>query len=208
MQWTVSSPTRFLDFLCSLIDIEGIAMPYAKNYDLGQVKGMLQIAENSANIKAFRAFAASQAKKGKVALLSKAPVAHAAGLHAEQTADALANRVDTGPVSASTFKDFDTLALATLEGLNHANGQAALALLDGGAIDATFRAPLAGGMYYASRSTRIGPKKSGVSTQDPFMIATEVFIKVVAYVGGNLWIQTSYPSVLNARPAPTLAALP
>jgi hypothetical protein len=169
---------------------------------------MLQIAENSANVTAFRVYAAKQAKKGKVALLSKAPVAHAAGLHAGQTAGDLGSRVDDGPAVSSAFKDFDTLALATTEGLNHANGQAALTLLDGGAIEATFRAPLAGGMYYASRATRIGAKYSGNATHEPFMIATEVFIKVVRYIGGNLWIQTSYPSILNARPAPNLAALP
>lgn len=182
-------------------------MPYAKIYEISDVKGMLQIAENSANVTAFRAFSAKLALKKKVALLANAPVAHAVGLHSGQTSGALGNRVDTGPVSASTFKDFDMLAQATLEGLNHASGQAALALLDGGAIDATFRAPLAGG-YYASRSTRVGVKKSGVSTDEPFMIASEVFVKIVRYIGGNLWIQTSYPSVLNARPAPSLAALP
>jgi hypothetical protein len=183
-------------------------MPYARNYELGEVKGMLQIAENSANVTAFRAYAAKLAKKGKVAVLAKAPVAHAVGLHAEQTAGALAARVDTGPAAASTFKDFEILALATQAGLNHANGQAALALLDAGNIEATFRAPLVGGLYFASRTSRVGAKKSGVATQEPFMVASEVFIKIVRYIGGNLWIQTSYPSTLNARPAPSLAALP
>jgi hypothetical protein len=183
-------------------------MAYARIYDVAEVKGMLMIAEGSANITAFRVFAANQAKKKKKAVFSKAPAAHAGTLHAAQTADDLSGRVDTGPMTASTFKDFDTMVLATTEGLNHANGQAALALLDGGAIDATFNAPLAANQYYGSRSTRVGAKGSGVATNEPFMVATQIFVKVVRFVGGKLWIQTSYPSQLNARAAPTLAALP
>jgi hypothetical protein len=183
-------------------------MPYAKQYDVATVKGMLMIAEGSANITSFKVFAAKQAAKKKKADFAKAPVAHAGTLHASQTADDLSTRVDTGPQTASTFKDFDTMVLATVEGLNHANGQAALALLDGGATDATFNAPLAANQYYGSRSTRVGAKGSGVATNEPFMVATQIFVKVVRFVGGNLWIQTSYPSQLNARAAPTLAALP
>jgi len=183
-------------------------MAYARIYDVAEVKGMLMIAEGSANITSFKVFAANQAKKKKKAVFSKAPVAHAGSLHSGQTADDLSTRVDTGPATASTFKDFDTMVLATTEGLNHANGQAALALLDGGAIDATFTAPLAANQYFGSRSTRIGAKGSGAAQNDPFMVATQIFVKVVRYVGGNLWIQTSYPSQLNARGAPSLAALP
>jgi len=182
-------------------------MPYARHYDAAEVKGMLMIAEGSANITSFRVFAAKQAKKGKKASFGKAPVAHAGSLHAGQTASDLSTRVDTGPQIASTFKDFETMVLATTEGLNHANGQAALATLDGGAIEATFNAPLAGNQYYGSRSSRVGAKGSGVATNEPFMIATEIFVKAVRFVGGNLWIQTSYPSQLNARAAPDLAAL-
>jgi hypothetical protein len=183
-------------------------MPYARQYEVSEVKGMLMIAEGSANVTAFRVFAAKMALKGKKASLAKAPVAHAGTLHAAQTADDLSTRVDTGPPVASTFKDFDTMVLATTEGLNHANGQAALALLDAGQIDATFNAPLGGNQYYGSRSSRVGAKGSGVSNDEPFMIASEVFIKVVRFIGGKLWIQTSYPSQLNARPAANLAALP
>lgn len=183
-------------------------MAYARNYEVSEVKGMLMIAEGSANITSFKVFAAAQAKKKKKAVLAKAPVAHAGTLHASQTADDLSTRVDAGPQTASTFKDFDTMVLATTEGLNHANGQAALALLDGGAIDATFTAPLAANQYFGSRSTRVGAKGSGVATNEPFMVASQIFIKVVRFVGGNLWIQTSYPSQLNARAAPSLAALP
>jgi hypothetical protein len=183
-------------------------MPYARQYDLGEVKGMLQIAENSANVIAFRNHAAKLAKKGKVAKLANAPLAHAVGLHSEQSRGALGHRVDGGPRSASTFKDFDTLARATLEGLNHPDGQAALARLDAGDIDAFFTAPLGGNLYFASRATRVGAKGSGTATHDPFMIATEVSIKIVRYVGGNLWLQTSFPSQLNARPAPSLADVP
>jgi hypothetical protein len=183
-------------------------MPYARQYDVAEVKGMLMIAEGSANITSFRVFAVKQAAKGKKAAFSKAPVAHSGGLHASQTADDLSTRVDTGPQTASTFKDFDTMVLATVEALNHANGQAALALLDGGAIDATFTAPLAGNLYYGSRSTRVGKKKSGVVNNEPFLIASEAFVKIVRFVGGKLWIQTSYPSQMNARAVPTVAALP
>jgi hypothetical protein len=183
-------------------------MPYAKIYDVATVKGMLMIAEGSANVTSFRVFAKKQAAKGKVASFAKAPVAHSGSLHAAQTADDLSSRVDSGPQVASTFKDFDTMVRATVEGLNHANGQAALALLDGGQIDATFTAPLGGNLYYGSRSTRIGAKKSGVANNEPFMVASQIFVKVVRHIGGNLWIQTSYPSQLNARAAPTLASLP
>jgi hypothetical protein len=184
-------------------------MAYARQYDVSEVKGMLMIAEGSANITAFRVFEANMAKKKKKkkVTFAGAPVAHAGTLHASQTADDLSTRVDTGPVTASTFKDFDTMVLATREALNHPNGQAALALLDGGNIDATFRAPLAG-QYFGSRSTRIGAQGSGQSNNEPFMLATECFVKVVRFVGGKLWIQTSYPSQMNARAAPTLAALP
>lgn len=183
-------------------------MAYAKHYEVSEVKGMLMIAEGSANITSFRVFEAKLAKKKKKADFSKAPVAHAGTLHASQTADDLSTRVDTGPQTASTFKDFDTMVLATTEGLNHANGQAALALLDGGQIDVTFNAPLAGNQYYGSRSTRVGAKGSGVATNEPFMVASQIFIKAVRFVGGKLWIQTSYPSQLNARAAPSLVNLP
>ncbi len=182
-------------------------MAYARQYDVAEVKGMLMIAEGSANITAFRVFAATAAKKGKKAVFANAPVAHAGTLHAAQTASDLSTRVDSGPQTASTFKDFDTMVLATTEGLNHPNGQAALALLDAGQIDATFRAPLAGNMYYGSRSTRIGKKWSGRATDEPFLVASEIFVKVVRFIGGKLWIQTSYPSQLNARPAASLAEL-
>ncbi|MBI5016137.1 MAG: hypothetical protein HZB55_11725 [Deltaproteobacteria bacterium] len=182
-------------------------MAYARQYDVGEVKGMLMIAEGSANVTSFRVFSARQAVRGKVAHIANAPVAHSGSLHSGQTANALSTRVDTGPQTASTFKDFDTLVLATTEGLNHANGQAALALLDGGALDATFRAPLAGNKYYGSRSSRVGKKGSGVSVNEPFLVASEVFVKVVRFIAGRLWVQTSYPSQLNARPAPDLQSL-
>jgi len=179
-------------------------MPYARQYELSEIKGMLMIAEDSANIKVFQDFK----KKKKNATFAAAPAAHAAGLHSAQTADALATRVDTGPQKASTFKDFDTLALATTAGLNHANGQIALQALDAGNMSATFTAPLAGNLYYGSRSTRVGAKKSGVVNNEPFMVATEIFVKVNQFIAGKLWIQTSYPNQLNARAEPSLAALP
>ena len=183
-------------------------MAYARQYDVSEVKGMLMIAEGSANITSFRVFEAAQKAKGKAASFSKAPAAHAGTLHASQTATALSKRADTGPAQTSTFKDFDTLVLATTEALNHANGQAALALLDGGAIDATFNAPLAANKYFGSRATRMGKKKSGNVVAEPYMVASEVFVKVVCFVAGKLWIQTSYPSKMNERALPSLAQLP
>ena len=159
-------------------------MPYAtKVYDVAAVKGMLMIAEGSANITSFRVFAQKLAKKGKVASFAKAPVAHAGSLHAAQTADDLSSRVDSGPQVASTFKDFDTMVLATVEGLKHPNGKAALQQLDNGATDATFTAPLTGNLYYGSRSTRVGAKGSGAAINEPFMVATEIFVKIVRYIG-------------------------
>jgi Bacterial CdiA-CT RNAse A domain len=179
-------------------------LTYARTYDVAEIKGMMMIAEGSANVTAFRVFAAKQAKKKKKALLSAAPAAHAIAKHVGQSATDLATRVDSGPQVASTFKDFDTMVLATVEGLNHANGQTALGTLDAGALDATFSAPLAGNLYFGSRSTRVGAKNSGTANNEPFMVATEITIKVVRFIGGRLWIQTSFPSQLNARQAPSL----
>ena len=166
-------------------------MPYAKQYDVAEVKGMLMIIEGSRNV-----------------TTGNPNAAHSSSLHASQTQDALGGRALTGPQRCSTYKDFDTMVLATTEALNHANGQAALALLDGGANEATFNAPLAGNTYYGSRATRVGKKNTGTITDEPFMIASQAFVKVCVYIAGRLWIQTSYPSQLNARPAPSLADLP
>src|SRR5690554_4689069 len=160
-------------------------MPYARQYDVAEVKGMLMIAEGSSNVVSNRVYAKKKKKKE-----GRLPIAHSVGSHVAQSAAELSKRVDGGPAVASTFNDFDTLVLATTEALNHANGQVALARLDGGHIDATFLAPLAGNQYYGSRSTRVGAQGSGQSNSDPFMVASEVFVKVVRFVGGRLWIQT------------------
>jgi hypothetical protein len=180
-------------------------MAYARNYDVAEVKGMLMIAENSANITSFKNFQ----KKNPKATLAKAPVAHAGTLHAGKTQADLGGRADTGPASCSSYKDFDTLVLATTEALNSAQGQAALGTLDGGASDATFNAPLTNNLYYASRATRTTKKKgTGSITHEPYMVATQAFVKVCAYIAGKLWIQTSYPSQCNLRADPTIADLP
>ncbi len=183
-------------------------MPYQRAYDVSEIKGMLMIAEDSYNVVANAAFVKKLAAKGK-APKGAPPVAHSVGLHVGQTEADLSARTDTGPPATSSYKDFDTLVRATCEALNHANGQAALGNLDAGQNEDTFNAPLGGNAYFCSRAARQTKKKgTGLINNYPFMVASEAFVKISAYIGGRLWIQTSYPSMCNLRPAPTFADLP
>lgn len=167
-------------------------MAYARAYDLIEVKGLLSIIEGSAN-----------------GVVNNNQPAHSGARHSEQTQADLAarSRGRRGPRDVSTYKDFDTLVAATHEALNSPQGQAALGLLDGGSQREGFRAPLGGG-YFASKTHRDGGRATGTITNEPFVIATEAFVLVLPWIGGKLWIQTSYPSQVNARAVPTLAALP
>jgi hypothetical protein len=176
-------------------------MAYARVYTVDEVKGMLMIIESSQNV-------TITYTKGKFKG-QHPPAAHSGSLHAGKTQADLSNRaVAEAKSKTSSYKDFDTMVLATTEALNSPQGQLALARLDPptSANDATFNAPLAGNKYYASRVSH--NVKSGAVTNEPYMIASEAFVKVCKYIAGKLWIQTSFPSQCNARPTPSLADLP
>lgn len=194
-------------------------MPYQRTYDKAEVKGMLMIAEGSANILAFKAYKVTH----PTAKFANAPGAHAGSLHANALPGDMSNRVAGGGPTHTTgsFKTFEMMVDAVTDALNGAAGQAALGALDGGANEQMFDAPLTAGIYFGSRASRYDIALQGATNkvkkvnvlatpqENPFMCANEIKIKIVRYIAGRLWIQTAYPSRFDMAPVPaTLAALP
>ncbi len=178
-------------------------MPYARLYTLAEIKGMLQIYKNNYAI------------HGVNAAHKFVRATHAAHADVHSGADflALQARVNTPgePRTTGTYWNDSDQANATLEVLNSPAGQLLLATLDNAALPAQQKraaidAPLVGNYKVAEavdRSNapgtaghlaRAAAARVGAGSVQTVRFALRGFVLAVPGVGGQLQIQTSYPS--------------
>ena len=162
-------------------------MPYARQYDLQEIRGMLQIGEGSKNV------------KSPVPVNKRAP-AHAIGLHGGPSQPSLIARVmgKEKKSNASAYRDFDTLVRATHEIINSAAGQTVLAGFDSGATSREMiTAALTNGNYYSAAEVKDNaPNTPRHSHTERGKRATEGSVLVEKFIAGKLWVQTSFPTKL------------
>jgi hypothetical protein len=179
-------------------------MPFARLYSLAEVKGFLAIYRNNHAIHGIGAgHAIVRADHG----------AHA-HIHGGASARDLQARVNTPgqPRTSGTWWNEDDQAKATLELLNSAAGQAQLANLDNAALPITnrraeIRGPVTPGTYRMANATdrssipavgptvpRDNPLRNNAGAVQRVAMATGGFVLAVPGVGGQLQIQTSYPT--------------
>lgn len=179
-------------------------MPFARVYSLMEVKGYLAIYRNNHAVHGIGA---------GHAIVRAAAGAHA-HIHGGANALDLQARVNTPgqPRKSGTWWNEEDQAKATLELLNSAAGQLQLAILDNAALPiANRRAAIAGpvtpGKYRMANATdrssiaALGPTvpnnnalRANAGAVQTVAMATGGFVLAVPGVGGQLQIQTSYPT--------------